>query len=92
MIASRVRRQNREAHQETAGSPKRNRELPSPVFHILNIELMGLKLKTKKKKINKPKKPKPPHTKSNQKPLFTVRQELRICRLEKIPAPKQNSA
>lgn len=54
-------RQNREPHQETAGSPKRTstlkdflkglpKELSSPLFHILDLELMGLKLKTKQTK------------------------------------------
>lgn len=41
---------NREAHRKTAGRPKRSGELSPPLFHILDIELMGIKLKTKQTK------------------------------------------
>lgn len=50
MASVRVRRQNREAHRKTAGRPKRSGEFSPPLFHVPDIELMGIKLKTKQTK------------------------------------------
>lgn len=83
MIASRVRRQNGEAHQETAGSPKRSRELPSPIFHILNIELMSIKVKTKQKT---------PHTlKQNKNHYLLLGKNWEFADLKRFPSQNKTA-